>query len=37
MVVEVIDVTLIVTLVADSVFPKAPLTNASFSLLQAPR
>jgi hypothetical protein len=37
MVVEVIDVTLIITLVEDSVFPKASLTNAPFSLLQAPR
>jgi hypothetical protein len=36
MVVEVINVTLIVTRVADGVFPKASLPNASFSLLQAP-
>jgi hypothetical protein len=35
-VVDVINVTLIVTLVADGVFPKAPLPNASFSLLQTP-
>jgi len=36
-IVEVIDVTLIVTLVADGVFPKASRPNASFSLLQALR
>jgi len=36
-IVEVIDVTLIVTLVTDGVFTKASLPNASFSLLQAPR
>jgi hypothetical protein len=35
-VVEVIYVPLIVTLVADGVFPKASLPNASFSLLQTP-
>jgi len=35
-VVEVIHVTLIITLVADDVFPKTSLPNASFSLLQAP-
>jgi len=33
-VVEVINVTRIVTLVADGVFPKASLPNASFSFLQ---
>jgi hypothetical protein len=36
-VVDVINVTLIVALVADDVFPKASRPNASFSLLQAPR
>ena len=36
-VVKVIYVTLISTLVADDVFPKTSLTNASFSLLEAPR
>jgi hypothetical protein len=36
-VVEVINVTLILTLVADGVFPKASLPDVSFSLLQAPR
>jgi hypothetical protein len=35
-VVEVIHVTLIVTLIADEVFPKTPLPNASFSLPPAP-
>jgi len=35
-IVEVINVTRIVTLVADGVFPKASLPNASLSLLQAP-
>jgi len=35
-VVDVINVALIVTLVADGVFPKASLQNASLSLLQAP-
>jgi hypothetical protein len=35
-VVDVIHMTLIVTLIADDVFPKAPLPNASFSLLQTP-
>ena len=34
---EVINVTFIVTLVADGGFPKASRPNASFSLLQAPR
>jgi hypothetical protein len=34
-VVKVIYVTLIITLVADDVFPKTPLSNASFSLLEA--
>ena len=36
-VVDVIHVTLIITFVADDVFPKASLPNASLSLLQAPR
>ena len=36
-VVEGIDVTLIVTLVPDGVFPKASRPNASFSLLPASR
>jgi hypothetical protein len=35
-VVDVIHVTLIITLVADDVFPKTPLPNTSFPLLQAP-
>jgi hypothetical protein len=33
-VVDVIHVTLIITLVADDVFPKTPLPNTSFPLLQ---
>ena len=36
-VVDVIPVTLIITLVADDVFPKTSLPNASLSLLQVPR
>jgi hypothetical protein len=35
-VVKVIYVTLIITLVADDVFPKTSRPNASFSLLSAP-
>jgi hypothetical protein len=36
MVVEIINVMLIVSLVADGVFPKASRPKASFSLLQTP-
>ena len=35
-VVEVIYMTLIVTLITDDMFPKASLPNAPFSLLQTP-
>jgi len=35
-VVEVIHVRLIITLIANDVFPKTPRPNASFSLLQKP-
>jgi hypothetical protein len=36
-VVKVIYVKLIITLVSDDVFPKTPLPDAPFSLLEAPR